>query len=273
MTSSSDAIRFFVPADPDDPQPLAAMRLGAYQPDESTWIDTSLEVSSGFYLMTNAETTTNVDGETFIYAGEGMLVKGDKAISISDAGETSIRAQTVGFGADCSPSTSDGFVSLEANDDVTLQSATDISIKCDSLVYMVEQHYHASTASSGVDVAQGEIAVNLGEVMYINPMADIDIATIGVEPIAFEHSCALFSISSSGLEMSGSKFEMENHGLRTFLVGMFLPFSEAEAEETAVSDNNAAVSTRSRSVALQESGASNDTNLVGARSRAMSCNF
>lgn len=276
MTTTSSppsSVHVFVPAAPDDTKAVAALRLGAYMAMEDGWISKSVQVSDGFYLATNADTTVNVDGAAYIYAGEGMLVQGDKTVSIVDAGETSVRAETVGFGAGCTASTSDQWVSLEATDDVTMQSLTDISVKCNNLIYTVEQHYHSSTESTGVEVTQGEVAVNLGDQINICPMLDVDIATVGFEPMGFEHSCAVFSISSSLVEMSSAKCEMENHGLRAFLVGMFVPFSEAEAKEEATSNTNSVVRARSLSVGAQENGASNDINAVAARSRAMSCNF
>ncbi|MDQ0317424.1 hypothetical protein [Amorphus orientalis] len=273
MSDTIHALRIVVPESPDDPTPLAAMRLGAYRSFEDDWIDTSLSLADGFYLMTNAQTTTNVDGNSYVYAGQGMLIDGDKSITIKDAGETSVRAHSVAFASGCNPDTSDDYVSLDATDDVTMQSATDISITCENLVYVVEEHYHGSTASDGTEISQGEISVNVGDTIYICAMADIDIATVGFEPIAFEHSCAVFSISSSGLEMSDSKFEMENHGFRAFLVGLFVPFSAAEAEEVAASNHNSSVAVRDRAVSLRENAAANDTNAVAVRARALSCKF
>lgn len=267
------SIRVIVPDGSGSAEPLAAMRLGAYREDEAAWIDTSIQLGDGFYMMTSGEATANVDGVAFVYGGQGMLVKGDKSITWSDAGETAVRAQTVSFAADCSPSTSGGNVNLDASDDVTMESGADISVTCKNLVYVIEEHLHGSTASAGTSVAQGEISVNVGLLCYISPMADIDIATLGFEMIGFEHSASVFSLSSAGAEMSKSSFENANKGMRAFLVGMFIPFEEAEAEEHVSKNENVAVRAHSLSVGAEENGARNEINAVAVRARALSCNF
>lgn len=267
------SIRIIVPDGSGSAEPLAAMRLGAYREDEASWIDTSIQLGDGFYMMTSGEATANVNGVAFVYAGQGAQVKGDKSISWSDAGETSVRAQTVSFAADCSPSTSGSDVSLDASDDVTMESDADISITCKSLVYVVEEHLHGSTASGGTYVAQGEINVTVGLLCYISPMADIDIATIGFEMFGFEHSISLFSLSTAGAEMSKSSYEMENKGMRAFLVGLLVPFEAAEAEAHSARNENVAVHARDQEVGAEENGARNEINAVAVRARALSCSF
>lgn len=275
MTDSStpSVLQIVVPTAADATSATGALRLGAYQSLEDAWISKSIPVSDGIYLMTSSCATTNVDGGTYIHAGDGMNVQGGKTISIIDAGETSVRAATVSFAAQETPATSGNGINLQAPGDVTLRSDGDFSIDCKNLVYVVHEHFSAATEKGGVEIAQGEISVIMNGTVEINAMADINIATVGLEPLVADHTFAVFSIEATGIEFTGELYKNENHGMRAFLVGLLVPFSEAKANVQATSNQNAVVVANDTDINANEDGAVNRANAVRVRARAMSCSF
>ncbi|WP_018699478.1 hypothetical protein [Amorphus coralli] len=249
---------------------LAALRLGTYLAEEDDWIDTSISLSDGFYLMTDAKTTTNVDGDSFLYSGKATSITGDKSISILDAGETSFRAHTVSFGANTSPSTVNASVNLEATNMVTLQSETDVTINCENLVYVVEESFNNKTASNSYSISQGEVGVAVGASVSATLMASFDIESVGFVGSVFSQSLAIFSISSSAAELSGQSFKMANHGLKAFLCGIFLPLTAADARAVGVDNQGSQVSARDSGIDSSESGAQSDINSVSVSANSLS---
>lgn len=271
-TETQSAIQIFVPTAPDATSALGALRLGAYRDLEDGWVSKSIPVGDGIYLMTSSCATTNVDGGTYIHAGNGMNVLGDNSVSITNAGETSVRAATVSFAANETPETSGGGVNMQAGSDVTLKSGGDFSIDCETLVYVVNQHFSSITSGSGVDVTQGAISVTVGGLICISPMASIGIGTVGVETGIMSMGVSVISIAAVGAELSGALCEMQNHGLRAFMVGIAVPFSAVEANANGASNNNSSVSVSDIDIQAEENGAQNDSNLIDSHAQSIVSN-
>lgn len=272
MTTSSSlsSLQVVIPTAPSATTATGALRLGAYRDQEDNWISKSIPVSDGIYLMTNSYATTNVDGSTYIHAGEGMNILGKKTISMTDAGEGSVRAAIVSFAADETPSTSETAINMQASGVVKLESDGDFSINCKNLVYIVHEHFSSSTDKGGVDIAQGEITMTLKGVVSANLMTDFNIATMGMEVLVADQTFAVMSIGAIGIKFTGEMYKSENHGLRAFLVGLLVPFSEADANVQAVSNQNAVVVANDTDIEANEDGAVNRAHAVRARARTLS---
>jgi len=246
---------------------LGHLRLGAYRATEPALEGASVTAGDGVYLMTSAAYTTDVEGAVYVEAGNGMSVTGNASASITAAGETSLRAMTVGIAASRSPETGDTNITLESENDATLEAGTGIEITCQRLVYVVNQNLTISRKAKGSSHYGSQTSFTLGGKTGIYAVNNTDITgALRWEPRIYDHKFALADFSSVIVKGTGELMKSENFGLRTFLVGLFLPVKAAEAKAVVAEDRMEAVSVESTDLRASQTGARSETGVVSASS-------
>ncbi|MDQ0314283.1 hypothetical protein [Amorphus orientalis] len=258
-------------AAPGDP-PLGYMRLGAYQSSEANLIEKTVPAGDGIYLMTGAQITTNTDGGAYLEAGNGMTVLGNATIGVSDAGQTSIRAMTASIGGGSTPSTSNNDINLQSESDLTLEAETGIEITCERLVYVVNQNLTWSTSAKGVSYYLTQTTFTLGGKTGLYLTNNTDISGLRWEPRIYDHKYALIDNSSVIVKASGQAYKNENHGLKAFGIGLFLPISAAESEATGVKNSNSAAKIEANGIDSQQSGADSENSGIDVESAPLNNN-
>lgn len=260
----------------DDPNntssKLGYLRLGAYQSAEDGYIDTSIDAGTGIYMMTDAQYTTDIEGAVYIEAGNSMTIVGDSTIAITDAGQTSLRAMTVGIAANRDPSSGNNNINLDSSGSMTLEADKGIDITCERLVYVVNQDLKISSTSKGVSYYKTQTSFTLGGKTGVYVMNNTDISGMRWEPRIFDHKVAFIDNSSVVVKGSGQIYKNENHGFRAFLVGLFCNIAAAESETTAVDNDNTGVDLEQSSLDSSQSGANSENNLVAGNSSSLSSN-
>lgn len=252
---------------------LGHLRLGAYQAAEAEGKETSFAAGDGIYLTTSAAYVTDVSGAIYIEAGNGMSVKGGKSITITDAGETSLRAMTVGVAASKSPETGDTNITLAANGDVTLQAGTGIEVTCQRFVYVVNQNLKISTAEKGSSSYATQTIFTMGGKTGLYVVNNTDISGfLRWEPRIFDHKFALGDFSAVLVKGTAEVYKTDNFGLRAFLTALFLPFAASEANTEVAESNSDVVSVDQTVLQSSQSGARNENNVVSASSSPISSN-
>lgn len=252
---------------------LGYLRLGAYQAAEASAKVTSFAAGDGIYLTTSANYVTDVAGAIYIEAGNGMSVKGGKTVTVTDAGETSLRAMTVGIAASKSPQTGDTNITLAANGDVTLQAGTGIEVTCQRFVYVVNQNLKISTAAKAESNYATQTIFTMGGKTGLYVVNNTDISGfLRWEPRIYDWKFALGDFSAVLVKGTGEVYKTENYGLRAFLTGLLLPFSGAEAE-TVVADNSDDLVANDQAVlSSSQSGVVSENNVVSVESSPISSN-
>ncbi|WP_018699485.1 hypothetical protein [Amorphus coralli] len=238
------------------------LRLGAYVATEDGDIEKSLTAGDGMYLMTSARFTTDVSGPIYIEAGDGMSVKGDKSITITDAGETSLRAMTVGIAAKKSPETDDQNITLASDGALTLDADAGIEITCERFVFVVNQNLKISREAKGQSAYASQTIFTMGGKTGVYWLNNTDISgALRWEPRIFDHKFALIDSSAVIVKGTGEVYKLENFGLRAFLVGLFLPFKGAEAKAVVAENNDDVVAVDDAPLSSEQNGAESEVGL------------
>ena len=252
---------------------LGYLRLGGYQTTEDAEKAGSLTAGDGIYLTTSADYVTDVSGAIYIEAGNGMSVKGDKTITITDAGETSLRAMTVGIAASKSPKTGDTNITLAANGDVTLEAGTGIEVTCQRLVYVVNQNLKISTQDKGSSNYTTQTTFTMGGKSAVSFINNSEItAFLKWEPGIFDHKFAIGDFAAVVVKGSGEICKTENFGVRAFMTALFLPFKASAANTIVAEDEEDMVSIDQSVLNSSQSGAISENNIVSVESAPISSN-
>lgn len=252
---------------------LGYLRLGGYQKAEDTARETSLAAGDGVYLTTSADYVTDLSGALYIEAGNGMSVKGGKTITITDAGETSLRAMTVGVAASKSPETGDTNITLAANGDVTLEAGAGIEVTCQRLVYVVNQNLKISTEAKGSSNYTTQTTFTMGGKSAVSLINNSEItAFLKWEPGIFDHKFAVGDFAAVVVKGTGEVNKTENFGVRAFMTALFLPFKASAANEIVAENDDEMVSVDQSVLSSSQSGAIGENNVVSVESAPISSN-
>ncbi|MGX1308834.1 hypothetical protein AB7M35_003592 [Amorphus suaedae] len=253
--------------------PLGYLRLGGYQATEAAEKTGSLTAGDGVYLTTSANYVTDVAGAVYIEAGNGMSVKGNKTITITDAGETSLRAMTVGVAASKSPKTGDNNISLAASGDVTLEAVTGIEVTCQRLVYVVNQNLKISTQDKGSANYATQTLFTMGGKNAISLINNSEItAFLRWEPGIFDHKFTIGDFAAVVVRGAGALNKTENFGVRAFMTALFLPFKASAANTIVAEDEEDMVVVDQSVLNSSQSGAVSENNVVSVESAPISSN-
>lgn len=249
------------------------LRLGAYQDAEDGYIEKSISAGDGIFLMTTAQLTADVAGTFYVEANDGMSLTGTETVTITDAGQTSIRAKTIGMAAGRGPVSSGDDIHFDADGDVTFESGEGIDVTCSQFIYVMDQTFKWSGKEKGFAQQLEDLSVTLGGKFGMYVGNNSDISGSRWEPRIWDWKFALFDTGLVVFKGSQQVAEIDQTLSGSFWSGLWGSQKHAKVDAKAVkADTNAVKSDMPVVRVRAKSADSGITGTAKARARGLSFN-